>query len=152
MKWALFFGLLLLLVVFVVGGRMHAMKRINKGLKPLGYHRVGIFDYLLLNYTDFSQWMLSRRQRALYDPSYRPAHIYYTTHPPPQNAQYGMYPMPPPMYDPTSAPPPTYQPQGGSKIDPSQARPETEGSSSAPQPPPAVQPNHTGASNNPYRA
>jgi hypothetical protein len=78
-----------------------------------------------------------------------------------------MHPMPPPMYDPNTPAPPTYTPPaGGTKVDPSQWRPEptrrpADSSDPAPDyeappgpPPAAVRPNNTGASsssNNPYR-
>lgn len=74
-----------------------------------------------------------------------------------------MYPMPPPMYDPNAAMPPTYAPpMGGSKVDPSQWRENAamkpaEGEPTpvytppVSAPPPVVQANHTGMSNNPYR-
>lgn len=39
-KWSIFFGLLFAFFAFIILGRWHAMKRINKGLKPLAYHRV----------------------------------------------------------------------------------------------------------------
>jgi hypothetical protein len=111
------------------------------------------------------KWLLSRQQRARYDPNYRNPSAYYNTYP--DGGQYGMHPMPPPMYDPSQPPPPTYQPPaGGTKVDPSQwraeptGRPATGGEPSPayeapPGPPPAaVQANHTGGStvsNNPYR-
>ncbi|CAG8980534.1 hypothetical protein HYALB_00002531 [Hymenoscyphus albidus] len=143
-RWSIFFGLFFILMVYMVGGYMHAKKRISKGLAPLPYHR----------------WLLSRSQRAQFDPWYQEPTIYYQTYPPP-GAHYGMHPMPPPVYDPNM--PPTYQPPAGaSKVDPSQWRTEPTRrpaeSDPAPgyapppgPPPPALQPNHTGASNNPYR-
>ncbi len=116
--------------------------------------------------TNGSQWLLSRRDRARYDPNYQSPAVYYNTYPQ-QNTQYGMYPMPPPVYNNADLPP-TYQPPAGAtKVDPSQWRAEptrrpaeTTGEASPayeapPGPPPAVvQANHTGAStvsNNPYR-
>jgi len=148
-RWSIFFGIFFLFLAYMVGGYYHAKRRINKGLPPLAYHR----------------WLLSRRQRARYDPNYRNPSVYYNTYP--DGGQYGMHPMPPPMYDPSQPPPPTYQPPaGGTKIDPSQwraeptRRPATSGEPSPayeapPGPPPtAVQANHTGGStvsNNPYR-
>lgn len=52
-KWAIFFGLLFVFFAFILGGRMHAMKRINKGLLPLSYHRVRscCFTHILINNT-----------------------------------------------------------------------------------------------------
>ncbi|KAH7391366.1 hypothetical protein BKA64DRAFT_101700 [Cadophora sp. MPI-SDFR-AT-0126] len=151
-RWSVFFGLFFLFMAYMIGGYWHAKRRINKGLVPLGYHR----------------WLLSRRDRARYDPNYQNPAVYYHQYPPPQqNGQHGMYPMPPPLYN-NSDLPPTYQPPAGAtKVDPSQWRAEptrrpaeTTGEPSPayeapPGPPPtAVQANHTGAStvsNNPYR-
>lgn len=112
------------------------------------------------------QWLLNRQQRARYDPNYQNPSVYYNRYDE-GGGQYGMHPMPPPMYDPNAPLPPTYQPPaGGSKVDPSQwrseptRRPQETGEPSPaygapPGPPPAaVQANHTGAStvsNNPYR-
>ncbi|KAA8575794.1 hypothetical protein EYC84_004889 [Monilinia fructicola] len=72
--------------------------------------------------------------------------------------------MPPPIYDPSAPMPPTYQPPAGAtKVDPSQwrsqptRRPADDGGESAPNyeappgPPPNLQTNNTGASNNPFR-
>jgi fumarate reductase subunit D len=39
-RWSVFFGILLLFLAYMVIGYWHAKKRINKGLKPLAYHRV----------------------------------------------------------------------------------------------------------------
>ena len=108
-----------------------------------------------------TQWLLNRSQRARYDPHYQNPSVYYNTYP--DGGQYGMHPMPPPMYDPNAAPPPTYQPPaGGTKVDPSQWRGEptrrpTAGEPSPayqapPGPPPAHGQTETGAgSSNPYR-
>ncbi|XMA18456.1 hypothetical protein WAI453_011247 [Rhynchosporium graminicola] len=147
-RWSVFFGLFTLLLAYMIGGYWHAKKRLSKGLAPLRYHR----------------WLLSRRDRARYDPTYQTPAVYYNQYPPQQQGQYGMHPMPPPLYN-TADLPPTYQPPAGAtKIDPSQWRAEptrrpadTTGEPSpaydAPPGPPTatVQANHTGASNNPYR-
>ncbi|OTB19538.1 hypothetical protein K445DRAFT_314425 [Daldinia sp. EC12] len=37
-KWSLFLGILLLLMLYLVLGRMHARKRIRAGMKPMAYH------------------------------------------------------------------------------------------------------------------
>ena len=152
-KWSIFFGLLFLFFGFIILGRWHAMKRINKGLRPMAYHRVRDFQHHSRVMANKTQWLLNRRQKALYDPSYRQPQVFYAAHPP---AQYNMYAMPPPVYDPNSAPPPGYQPPpggpGGHKIDPSQARPmEGEASPSYVEAPPAARTHNTGASNNPFR-
>ncbi|KAG9232948.1 hypothetical protein BJ875DRAFT_62048 [Amylocarpus encephaloides] len=144
-RWSIFFGIFFLFMAYMVGGYLHAKQRIRKGLVPLAYHR----------------WLLSRRQRAQVDPNYQNPSAYYTPYP--QGAQYGMNPMPPPMYDPNSQMPPTYQPPAGAtKVDPTQWRSEptrrpaegepAPGYDAPPGPPPsALQPNNTGAGTNPYR-
>ncbi|KAK5631537.1 hypothetical protein RRF57_007251 [Xylaria bambusicola] len=109
-KYTIFFALLLLLVGWVVGGRMHAKRRLKKGLKPLRYHA----------------WLLSRYERAQVDPAY--AYPQASYRPVYGNAAggggadyYGMHSMPPPVYDP--ARPPVYEgPPVGSKVDPVQDR------------------------------
>lgn len=147
-RWSIFFGIFFLFMAYMAIGYWHAKRRINKGLRPLAYHR----------------WLLNREQRARYDPNYQNPSVYYNTYPGGQ--QYGLQNMPPPMYDPNAPMPPTYQPPAGAtKVDPSQWRSEptrrpAESGEAAPSydapqgPPPAVQANHTGAStvsNNPYR-
>ncbi|KAI0531767.1 hypothetical protein GGR58DRAFT_216029 [Xylaria digitata] len=106
-KYTIFFAFVLLLVGWVVGGRFHAKRRLQKGLKPLGYHA----------------WLLSRHERAQVDPAYAyPQPVYR----PVGNNNgsgdyYTMYPMPPPVYDPSR--PPVYDgPPVGSKVDPSQGQ------------------------------
>ncbi|RDL42534.1 Uncharacterized protein BP5553_02513 [Venustampulla echinocandica] len=147
-RWSVLLGIFFLIIAFMAGGYWHAKRRINKGLKPLGYHR----------------WLLNRQQRARYDPAYQNPSVYYHA---PQGGHYGMNHVPPPMYDPSSQRPPVYQPPaGGSKVDPSQGGPEpihrpADNADPAPQyepppgpPPAAVHANHTGSStvsNNPYR-
>jgi hypothetical protein len=75
---------------------------------------------------------------------------------------YGMMAMPPPTYDPNAARPPVYEgPDGATKVDPSQRRDEPthrpgdaedgEDFAAPPGPPPSVQRDDTGRSNNPYR-
>ncbi|PMD20835.1 hypothetical protein NA56DRAFT_704066 [Hyaloscypha hepaticicola] len=149
-RWSVFLGILFLFFAYMIIGYWHAKRRINKGLRPLAYHR----------------WLLNREQRARYDPSYQNPHVFYTRYPQP-GGQYGMNPMPPPMYDPNGQPPSYQPPAGATKVDPSQWRSEptrrpAESGEQAPEyeappgPPPApvVHANHTGgstASNNPYR-
>ncbi|KAI3338154.1 hypothetical protein F4824DRAFT_459874 [Ustulina deusta] len=111
-KYTVFFAFLLLLVGWVVGGRMHAKRRLRKGLKPLKYHA----------------WLLSRYERAQVDPNYAyPQPVYGVYRPVYGNTTgggaeyYGMHSMPPPVYDPSR--PPVYDgPPGGSKVDPVQER------------------------------
>ncbi|KAI1384033.1 uncharacterized protein F4822DRAFT_58950 [Hypoxylon trugodes] len=128
-KWSLFLGITLLLGLYLVLGRVHAKKRVNKGLKPLAYHG----------------WLLSRQERAGVDPRYAWPQASYTTYPQPYGG--GAYAMPPPVYDPNNRPP-MYEgggapPMGGSKIDPMQTGVEparTGGGDYAPPPgpPPAA--------------
>jgi len=143
-RWSIFLGIFVFIMAYIFIGYWHAKRRINKGLAPLKYHR----------------WLLNRQQRARYDPSYQNPSVYYQPYPP-QGQQYGLHSMPPPMYDPNGSMPPTYQPPAGAtKVDPSQwgatRRPVEVGEPSPayeapPGPPAAVQANHTGSSNNPYR-
>ncbi|ETS81789.1 hypothetical protein PFICI_06791 [Pestalotiopsis fici W106-1] len=139
-KWSIFLAIVVVFMLWLVLGYMHAKRRMRKGLKPLGYHRC----------------LVSRAELARVDPAYAYPQAVYTNYaqPPPGAGYYGMQPMPPPVYDPNRppqypggpAPPP---PQGGSKIDPEQA-----GGDFAPPPgppPPATQqPQRTGGSNNPF--
>ncbi|KAH8592096.1 hypothetical protein B0O99DRAFT_518210 [Bisporella sp. PMI_857] len=149
-RWSVFFAIIFLFSAYMIGGYLHAKRRIKKGLPPLAYHR----------------WLLNRQQRARFDPNYQNPQAYYSPYRP-DGGQYGMHPMPPPMYNPNEPPPPVYQPPaGGTKVDPSQWRTEptrrpNENAEASPSydappgpPPAAVQANHTGAStvsNNPYR-
>ncbi|EEY17597.1 conserved hypothetical protein [Verticillium alfalfae VaMs.102] len=104
---------------YLIGGYLHAKRRLKKGLLPLAYHR----------------WMVRRAVLAQVDPRYGRPHqqpAYYATYRPGYgeayaqgqgHGGYGMQnmPPPPPMYDPSSARPPMYvPPEGGSKVDPSQ--------------------------------
>ncbi|TAQ84744.1 hypothetical protein B7494_g6929 [Chlorociboria aeruginascens] len=103
-KWSVFFGLLAILIAYLVIGHIHAKRRIKKGLAPLAYHK----------------WLLSREDRAKFDPTFQGSSTYYY---PDGQQPYGMpmHRMPPPVYDPHSMPPPGYQhPPGATKVDPSQ--------------------------------
>ena len=42
-KWSVFLGLTLLIGGYLLGGYIHAKKRLRKGLMPLAYHRVRPF-------------------------------------------------------------------------------------------------------------
>ncbi|KAI1638775.1 hypothetical protein F4809DRAFT_639268 [Biscogniauxia mediterranea] len=116
-KWSLFLAFLVLITAWMVGGRIHAKRRMKKGLKPMGYHA----------------WLLSRQERARVDPAFAWPQATYVRyqggppHPPPAagpGGYYGMqgYSAPPPVYDPNR--PPMYEgegvPMAGAKVDPNQ--------------------------------
>ncbi|OIW24002.1 hypothetical protein CONLIGDRAFT_564448, partial [Coniochaeta ligniaria NRRL 30616] len=147
-KWCLFLGLVLLFSSYMLIGYMHAKKRIARGLPPLAYHR----------------WLVSRGQLARVDPRYAyPAPAGFATYRPPQN-EYGMYSMPPPVYDPNAPRPPMYygppaaEQDVGTKVDPDQSRGQhqqpavttEEYEAPAGPPPSAMRPQGTGGSN-PFR-
>lgn len=116
--------------LYLILGYAHAKRRMNKGLPPLGYHRVSrtvprnpnFLASRARNHTDTParpQFLVSRAQLARVDPRYAyPQPAAYGTYYP-QNAGYGMYAMPPPVYDPNAPRPPMYD---GAKIDPNQSR------------------------------
>ncbi|CAF9910437.1 hypothetical protein IMSHALPRED_009198 [Imshaugia aleurites] len=100
-KWAIVGAILILLVLWLVLGRMHAQRRIRRGQRPMVYHRL----------------LIPRPQRARFNPQPRYA----------ANGQgwggegYAMHAFPPPAYNTEHVPPPVYQPpEGGSKINPHQ--------------------------------
>ncbi|KAI5921113.1 hypothetical protein F4810DRAFT_385661 [Camillea tinctor] len=112
-KWSLFLAFLVIITAWMVGGRIHAKRRMKKGLKPMGYHA----------------WLLSRQERARVDPAFAWPQATYVRYGPPGAApgggHYGMqgYPAPPPVYDPNR--PPMYEGEGvpmggGAKVDPNQ--------------------------------
>ncbi|CEJ88869.1 hypothetical protein VHEMI04893 [[Torrubiella] hemipterigena] len=89
-KWCLAGALVLIVLLWTVGGYLHARSRIRKGLPPLAYHRC----------------LVGRRY-------YAPNTTYGA---PVRNDMYGaqgytMNQMPPPVYDPTR--PPEYAAPGG---------------------------------------
>ncbi|POS84959.1 hypothetical protein EPUL_002959, partial [Erysiphe pulchra] len=132
-RWSVFLGLFTLFTAYIVIGYFHAKRRMKKGLPLLAYHR----------------WLVSREERAQFDPSYRNPSTYYYQYAPPgfQNG-YGMQPIPPPVYDPNAPLPPSYQ-TPTSKLDASQwnsgptIRPQTAdpspGYQAPPGPPPTAQ-------------
>ncbi|KAL6715811.1 hypothetical protein ACLMJK_006772 [Lecanora helva] len=103
-KWA-FIGLIVLLfLIWFIGGYIHAQRRVRAGKRPLAYHR----------------FLLPSRQRMQY--MQRQPHGYYTQ-PHGYGEAYPMHPYgpPPPAYHADHIPPPVYQPpQGGSKVNPAQ--------------------------------
>ncbi|EMC94997.1 hypothetical protein BAUCODRAFT_72021, partial [Baudoinia panamericana UAMH 10762] len=82
------------ILLFFVGGYLHARHRIRKGLPPLRYHK----------------WMV--QQRMIYVQSAPMTHNRYSAH-----DGYAMehYPPPPPAYTAGDAPPPVYQPPDSNK-------------------------------------
>jgi len=87
--------LFVLVILFLLGGYIHAQRRIRAGLPPLAYHR----------------WLV-RRQQARWT-----AQAHYNPEP---HGQPGSYPMqnfqpPPPAYNQWDAPPVYQPPAGGSK-------------------------------------
>ncbi|KAK7744086.1 hypothetical protein SLS53_003604 [Cytospora paraplurivora] len=136
-RWVIFLCILVLFLAYVLGGYIHAKKRMRKGLPPLAYHR----------------WLVPRHELARVDPRYAlpPQHPMYAAaaanntnyhyrpgyqnqYDPSYNMQSNM-PPPPPMYDPNAPRPPMYEaPQGGTKMAPNQEYEAPPG----PPPPPAV--------------
>ncbi|ROT43603.1 hypothetical protein SODALDRAFT_327809 [Sodiomyces alkalinus F11] len=130
-RWALFIGVVALIIAYLFGGYYHATRRIRKGLLPLRYHR----------------WMIKRTVLAQIDPRYAPAPrpnatYSYATYRPAD--AYGMGSMPPPpVYDPSAPRPPAYSPpEGGSKVNPTQ---QQSGPSTSQEyaPPPGPPPSHS---------
>ncbi|KAF6225324.1 hypothetical protein HO173_012809 [Letharia columbiana] len=100
-KWAVVGALLILLVLWLVLGRMHAQRRMRRGQRPLIYHRI----------------LVPRPQGARFYPQPR-----YASHGPGWGGEgYQMQAYPPPAYNTDHVPPPVYQPpDGGSKTNPHQ--------------------------------
>ncbi|KAG5927909.1 hypothetical protein E4U42_001551 [Claviceps africana] len=133
-RWVVFFVILALFLLYVIGGTFHARRRMRKGLEPLGYHR----------------FLVRRRFQAPPANQQWPANqqpgVYYYQHPQQTGCQpaYPMNDMPLPAYDPNRPPVYSGPPEGGSKVDPSQNRtpaqppPETNGAQeyAPPQGPP----------------
>ncbi|KAI1077646.1 hypothetical protein F5B20DRAFT_550877 [Whalleya microplaca] len=110
-KWSLFFAFVLFVGLYLVLGRIHAKRRMRRGMKPMAYHA----------------WLLSRQERAGVDPRYAWPQASYTNYqqpPPPGGGAGGYYGMqnnmpPPPVYDGNR--PPMYEgvtpPPAGTKAD-----------------------------------
>lgn len=94
-RYSITLVLLALILLYFVGGYLHARQRVRKGLAPLPYHR----------------WMVRR-----YTPQ---PHGYQAPGPrgsAPESYDMHVYPPPPPAYNHNEAPPPVYQPpEGASK-------------------------------------
>lgn len=124
-KWSLFLGVVVIMSLYLLIGYVHAQKRVQKGLAPLGYHRVRPLHVRLSNrhILMFVQFLVSRRALARTDPRYRPpppANLYPYT---PDAQYYDMHAVPPPVYDPNAPRPPVYEPPtGASKVDSNQQR------------------------------
>ncbi|KAK3396355.1 hypothetical protein B0T20DRAFT_268918 [Sordaria brevicollis] len=126
-KWSLFLGLSTIFGLYLILGYLHAKRRITKGQPPMAYHR----------------WLVARNDLARVDPRYPYPHPHPQTttvfHPYATSQQqqpygnYGMYPVPPPVYDPDAPRPPMYPgppplamgmvPDGATKVDPMQQAP-----------------------------
>ncbi|GAD98518.1 hypothetical protein BC1G_01536 [Paecilomyces variotii No. 5] len=74
-RWAIFAGIALILLIWVIGGFIHARMRMRKGLPPLGYHR----------------WFYPRNQRTYMATNVDYAQMPYGAHPPAYN--YGSAPQ-----------------------------------------------------------
>ncbi|KAJ9661803.1 hypothetical protein H2198_001768 [Neophaeococcomyces mojaviensis] len=110
-RWVIVAVLIGLVLLFLIGGYLHAQRRMKNNLPPLRYH----------------SWLVSRRQRERFFPP-RPQ-VYY--HHAPYGYQHGGYqhgqavPLntygpAPPAYGEHEWVPPYQPPQGGSKVDPDQ--------------------------------
>ncbi|KHE90005.1 hypothetical protein GE21DRAFT_1268704 [Neurospora crassa] len=131
-KWSLFLGLSTFFGLYLILGYLHAKRRITKGQPPMAYHR----------------WLVARDDIARVDPRYADPQTTFRpygnpavlTRPGSQQQQpygnYGMYPVPPPVYDPDAPRPPMYPgppptmamamaqpPDGATKVDPMQQAP-----------------------------
>ncbi|KAL8895893.1 MAG: hypothetical protein Q9192_003391 [Flavoplaca navasiana] len=157
-RWVIVAGLLFGLFLLVVGGYVHARRRVRRGQTPLRYHRVSppylsrcCFGLPPMNKT----WLLPRSQRR-----FQPAQPFtFYQH---QQNPYEMYPYPAPppgrtlplstaiqgtdfiaYHNNGGPPPPRYEPpQGASKMNPSQQTfplgPPQAGEASNAAPAPAV--------------
>ncbi|KAK3956004.1 hypothetical protein QBC32DRAFT_3217 [Pseudoneurospora amorphoporcata] len=124
-KWSLFLGLSTFFGLYLILGYLHAKRRITKGQPPMAYHR----------------WLVARNDLARVDPRYpypqATIHPYASGQQPQQQqpyGNYGMHPVPPPVYDPDAPRPPMYPglppamamvqpPDEATKVDPMQQAP-----------------------------
>ncbi|KAK3986892.1 hypothetical protein QBC44DRAFT_131685 [Cladorrhinum sp. PSN332] len=113
-KWSLFLGFLIFSGLYLLIGYIHAKKRIQKGLAPLGYHR----------------FLVPRATLARVDPRYRFPQANIRPYAPNGQQAYDMYSVPPPpVYDPNAARPPMYMyepPVGSTKVDYNQQLPSAQ--------------------------
>ncbi|KAK4230677.1 hypothetical protein QBC38DRAFT_507265 [Podospora fimiseda] len=125
-KWSLFLGFLVFISLYLLIGYIHAKKRIQKGLPPLGYHR----------------FLVPRATLAQVDPRFRYPQANIRPYNPNGPQAFDMYAVPPPpVYDPNAPRPPMYEPPAGStKVDYSQQQPGPAPMyASPPGPPPSSQ-------------
>ncbi|KAK2593200.1 ERAD-associated protein [Conoideocrella luteorostrata] len=114
-RWVIFLVIFALIMGYVIGGYLHAKRRIRKGLPPMAYHRC----------------LVSRRSYApsTYQQQQWPQNGggYYYQQPQQSGFQnaYPMNDMPLPAYDPNRPPVYSGPPDGGSKVDPLQNRAST---------------------------
>jgi len=119
-KWAVIAAITVFFLVYMVGGYMHAQRRMKKGLPPLAYHR----------------WIVSRQQKAAFAqqyPQYANQFSFYRAQQDrvgpygtygyaPNGQAYqmgGMYAPPPPAYNEPDYVP-AYTPAAPNKVDPDQ--------------------------------
>ncbi|KAF2459780.1 hypothetical protein BDY21DRAFT_177993 [Lineolata rhizophorae] len=113
-KYTLLGVIFLLILLWIVGGYMHAQIRMKKGLAPLSYHR----------------FLVPRSQRARFPPAHtQNNYTFYRTspydprtqQPHPDSVGMNTFPEPPPVYS-NDAPPQYQPPPGASKVDPAQGQ------------------------------
>ncbi|KAG5920676.1 hypothetical protein E4U61_007612 [Claviceps capensis] len=117
-RWVIFFLLLSLVLLYVVGGTLHAKKRIRNGQEPLAYHRFLVKRHFREPPAN-QQWPNGQQQ----------GYYYFQQQPQQSGFQQPAYPMndmPLPAYDPNRPPVYSGPPEGGSKVDPSQNRAPTQ--------------------------
>ncbi|KAG5977401.1 hypothetical protein E4U55_006844 [Claviceps digitariae] len=116
-RWVVFFVILALILLYILGGTLHARRRMRKGLEPLAYHRCLVRRRFRAPPPNQQQWPVNQQQAGYYNQQ------------PQQSGHQPAYPMndmPLPAYDPNRPPVYSGPPEGGSKVDPSQNRAPTQ--------------------------
>ncbi|KAF2403843.1 hypothetical protein EJ06DRAFT_527444 [Trichodelitschia bisporula] len=103
-KWAIFGGLFLALIAFLVIANLHARRRVRRGLAPLGYHRWLLPASMRARFPKPGTY---RQNNAAY---YAPPSTYAPAHPTGGVPYVVSYVEPPPVY--SNDMPPVYQPPG----------------------------------------
>ncbi|KAK4181726.1 hypothetical protein QBC36DRAFT_40110 [Triangularia setosa] len=125
-KWSLFLAILLFFSLYLLIGYIHARKRVQAGLPPLGYHR----------------FLVNRATLAQVDPRYRYPQSTFTPYHGYSNSgnDYQYYHMqgmpPPPVYDPNAPRPPVYEPPAGATKAGEGSGVNVAATSTSPPPPP----------------